>query len=90
MISIGVAMRRAKSLLSIHLCSNPGSTPRVREFLLKRIRCIPEHTIVQFPIAEIIDKMSGAENRDILIRQLTHGNEAEGEKAVARETIKVK
>lgn len=41
MLKIGDAIARAKSLLSIHLCSNPGSTPRVKDFLANRIKCMP-------------------------------------------------
>ena len=38
----------------------------------------------------MVDEMTKNVNRDILIRQLTDGQEKVGEKAVARETIKIK
>lgn len=41
MLKIGDGIARAKSLLSIHLCSNPGSTPRVKDYLANRVRCMP-------------------------------------------------
>ena len=38
----------------------------------------------------MVDELTKNVNREILIRQLTDGQEQEGEKAVARETIKIK
>ena len=38
----------------------------------------------------MVDKMTEQVNHEILIRQLTDGQEEAGEKAVARETIKIK
>jgi len=48
------------------------------------------NSLAQFPVSEMIDQMTNEVNHDILMRQLADGKEAEGEKAVARETIKIK
>ena len=83
-------MRRTKSLLSIHLCMNPGSTARVKEYLLKRIRCMPIQQTIKFPVGDIINSMSKISARTIMQRQLITGMEQSGEKPIARETIKIK
>lgn len=36
---IGTALRRAKSLVSLHLSGNPGVTKNVKDYLYKRVRC---------------------------------------------------
>lgn len=56
-LQIGRSLRRAKSLLSIHLCQNPGSTPRAKEYLLQRIRCMPLQERVKFPATDIIHEI---------------------------------
>ena len=38
MREIGAALRKAKSLLAIHLSGNPGVTPELKEYLYDRIR----------------------------------------------------
>jgi len=38
---LGTALRRAKSLLAIHLSDNPGVTKVAKEYLFSRIRCKP-------------------------------------------------
>lgn len=35
------AMRRSKSLLSVHLCGNKGVTDRVKDFVQTKIRAMP-------------------------------------------------
>lgn len=51
---------------------------------------MPVSNPVQFAVGEMIDGLTNEVNHDILIRQLNEGQEIEGEKAVARETIKIK
>ena len=46
--------------------------------------------IIKFPIGEIIAKMTNTKTKKTLIKQLSMGQEVEGEKPVARETIKIK
>jgi hypothetical protein len=41
-------LRRAGSLLSIHLSGNPGLTEENREYLVKRIRCRPNEDLERF------------------------------------------
>lgn len=36
---LGTALRRAKSLISLHLSGNPGITSTLKEYLYKRVRC---------------------------------------------------
>lgn len=36
----GVALRRAKTLLSLHLSGNPGVTPQVKAYLKERAHCV--------------------------------------------------
>ena len=83
-------MTRAKSLVSLHLCSNPGSTVRVKDYLQRRVRCMQDKPIIKFPADEILSLMKNHVTKNILQRQLTLGAEGEGEKPVARETIKIK
>jgi Ran GTPase-activating protein (RanGAP) involved in mRNA processing and transport len=45
---IGEALRKAKSLLCIHLSGNPGLTEPVMNALIKRIRCRPNEDIERF------------------------------------------
>lgn len=90
LVGIGRGIRRAKSLLSIHLCDNPGSSARVKDYLAQRIRCMPLKDKVRFPVGEIVNEMTNSVTRDVLLRQLGAGDEADGEKPVARETIKIK
>lgn len=45
---------------------------------------------VRFPVGEIVNEMTNSVTRDVLLRQLGAGDEADGEKPVARETIKIK
>ena len=89
-VAIGRNMRRAKSLLSIHLCQNKGATPRVKEYLQSRIRCVPTTEKIKFSPSEIIDGMQMINTEMVLKKQLSTGKEEDGEKPIARETIKVK
>ena len=68
MLHIGTAMRRAKSLLSIHLCNNPGATDRVRDFLFTRIRCMPERSNLKFPAGEMIAELTHNSAKNMLLR----------------------
>ena len=87
---IGQAMRRTKSLCSIHLCQNPGATDRVRDYLRELIRCKPEEPYKQIKISEVLNRLNDITSKEVLKRQLARAEEAEGEKPVARETIKIK
>jgi len=90
MVKIANALARAKSLTSIHLCSNPGTTVRVKEYMQRRVRCMPQRNRVKFPISEILNRLQNTVTKDILKRQLTCLRGVKGEKPVARETIKIK
>ena len=90
MVKVADAISKARSLTSIHLCSNPGTTQRVKDFMTLRVRAMHHRNIVNFAFGEIINALTGQRTRDLLQRQLTSGREMEGEKPVARETIKVK
>ncbi len=46
--------------------------------------------LIKFPAGEIIAKMTNIKTKKTLIKQLSMGQEVEGEKPVARETIKIK
>ena len=37
--SFGTGLRRAKSLLSIHLTGNPGVSEGLKDYLFQRVRC---------------------------------------------------
>lgn len=37
--ALGVALRRAKSIVSMHLSGNPGVKPKVKKYLFKRLQC---------------------------------------------------
>ena len=89
-LQIGTSMTRAKSLLSIHFCSNIGSTQRVKDYLWQRIRCMPEQDIIKFPVGEMINELTNVSYKKLLLRQLTSNYEEESEKPIARETIKCK
>ena len=41
----GRAMRRSKSLRSLHLSGNPGITEKVIDYLAERAHCIPEEPV---------------------------------------------
>lgn len=41
-------MRKAKSLLCLHLSGNPGLTPQVQEWVTQRIRCRPNEDMERF------------------------------------------
>jgi len=43
----GRAMRRSKSLRALHLCGNPGITPRLKTYLHDRAHCRHEEEINQ-------------------------------------------
>ena len=51
---------------------------------------MPPYEVHKFPVGEYISEMTNEDTKDILLRQLGAGQEAEGEKPVARETIKIK
>ena len=57
MVKIANAVTRAKSLTSIHLCSNPGTTARVKEYIKKRVHAMPHRDTVTFPISETLNKL---------------------------------
>ena len=40
---LGPALRKAKSLLSLHLSGNPGATKDVKTYLRWRVRCVPKY-----------------------------------------------
>lgn len=40
-LAIGTALRRAKSLVAVHMTGNPGVTEAAAEFLHQRIHCRP-------------------------------------------------
>ena len=42
---IAHAIRKARSLVAIHLSGNPGLTESTRSFLIERIRCKPNEDI---------------------------------------------
>lgn len=52
--AIGTALRRARSILSLHLSGNPGITPALKSFLYQRIRCC-------MPKPEMFDSQTSAE-----------------------------
>lgn len=54
------------------------------------MRCIPPEPQVKFPVSEHISEITNQATRKILKRQLTSFTEVEGEKPIARETIKIK
>jgi len=42
---IGISLRRARSLLSLHLSENPGITSDLKSLLFERIHCKPLVTL---------------------------------------------
>ena len=38
----GPALRKSKSILSLHLSGNPGVTKDVKKYLRQRVRCVPK------------------------------------------------
>lgn len=40
-IALGTALRRAKSMVAVHLTGNPGVTQNATEYLSGRIHCRP-------------------------------------------------
>ena len=50
-VKLASAMRRAKSLSSIHLCGNKGVTERVKEFIRIKIRAMPAEIHTRFKIS---------------------------------------
>ena len=90
LLQIGKALTRSKSLLSIHLCMNPGATPRVSDYLHKRVRCMPRDEHLRFSVADAISRLTRTSNKKKLLRQLTLGREEAGDRPIARETIKLK
>ena len=57
-VDIAVALRRAKSLLSVHLCGNKGVTERSKEFMKIKIRAMPDFVQRNFSVAHILNKTS--------------------------------
>ena len=55
-----------------------------------RVRAMPPREIINFPFGETLNSMNGEITLLVLQRQLSSAEEGEGEKPVARETIKVK
>jgi len=53
---MGTALRRARSILVIHLSGNPGLTPSNMEYLSKRIRCRPNEDIERFTRIQAVVK----------------------------------
>ena len=47
---IGISLRRARSLLSLHISENPGITKDLKSLLFERIRCKPFHSLKQTDI----------------------------------------
>ncbi len=41
MYELGPALRRAKSIISLHLSGNPGIDDELKEYLHKRVHCAP-------------------------------------------------
>ena len=37
--TIATALKRSRSIVSLHLTGNPGVTPEAKEFLFERVRC---------------------------------------------------
>jgi len=37
--TIATALKRSRSIISLHLSGNPGITPESKEFLFERVRC---------------------------------------------------
>ena len=37
--TIATALKRSRSIISLHLTGNPGVTPEAKEFLFERVRC---------------------------------------------------
>jgi nitrogen-specific signal transduction histidine kinase len=91
-VDIAVALRRAKSLLSIHLCGNKGVTERSKAYVRERIHAKTETAKKSFRPTDLFHKlkipMMG--EAQVLKMQLARGGEKEGEKPVARESIKLK
>ena len=90
LVQVANAIARAKSLISIHLCSNPGTTLRVKEYVARRIRAMPHRDQVSFSFLEQLNAVQNHSTLHILQRQLTEAADEAGETPVARETIKVK
>ena len=57
MVQIARAVSRAKSLISIHLCSNPGTTERVKDYIEMKVRCMPRQEHITFPIGDILNEL---------------------------------
>ena len=68
MVKVANAVARAKSLTSIHLCSNPGTTYRVKEHIHKRVRAMPHRQLVNFPFGETINAITGQKTLLVLKR----------------------
>lgn len=51
---IGTCLRRARSILSIHLSGNPGLNNENFDFLVNRLRCRPNEDITRFSKIEAV------------------------------------
>ena len=89
-VKIAKAMRRAKALCSIHFDGNPGVTQRLKDYVFECIRCMPLLKKKDLKISDLCYSLQKETENQILKRQLSSNLEKEGEKPIARETIKVK
>jgi hypothetical protein len=87
---IAVALRRAKSLLSIHLCGNPGVTERSKKYFRSRVHAKHEQHKKNFNITDVFEKATDQQGAKMLKMQLARGGEKDGEQPIARDSIKLK
>lgn len=67
-LKVARAMKRAKSLVSIHFCSNPGATERCREAVASLIRCMPKQSSVTLRLSEIYESLTNQTSGQLLRR----------------------
>jgi len=57
-VDLANALRRAKSLLSLHLCGNRGVTDRIKEYMRTRIHAMPDSQKLSFKVSEVLERIT--------------------------------
>jgi hypothetical protein len=70
---IGAALRRAKSLISLHLSGNPGVTPALKEYLHKRVRCKELETVNHIRLEKGSGIVPTLEHREMIAQKVREG-----------------
>lgn len=56
-VDLANALRRAKSLLSLHLCGNRGVTERIKEYMRTRIHAMLDSQKLSFKVSEVLERI---------------------------------